>query len=32
MALLEGKTGLVIGIANDRSYAFHIAKAMIEQR
>ncbi|MEM1183511.1 MAG: enoyl-ACP reductase [Planctomycetota bacterium] len=30
MALLEGKTGLVVGIANDRSYAFHIAKALTE--
>ncbi len=30
MNLLEGKTGLVVGIANDRSYAWHIAKALIE--
>ncbi|MEO1584564.1 MAG: SDR family oxidoreductase [Planctomycetota bacterium] len=30
MGLLEGKQGLVIGIANDRSYAFHMAKAIIE--
>jgi enoyl-[acyl-carrier protein] reductase I len=30
MGLLTGKTGLVVGIANDRSYAWHIAKAMIE--
>ncbi|MBX3376777.1 MAG: enoyl-ACP reductase [Phycisphaeraceae bacterium] len=31
MSLLAGKTGLIVGIANDRSYAWHIAKAMIEQ-
>ncbi|CAG1005334.1 enoyl-[acyl-carrier protein] reductase I [Phycisphaerales bacterium] len=31
MSLLAGKTGLVVGIANDRSYAWHIAKALIEQ-
>ncbi|MEM9066706.1 MAG: SDR family oxidoreductase [Planctomycetota bacterium] len=31
MGLLEGKTGLVVGIANDRSYAFHIAKGLTEQ-
>ena len=31
MGLLEGKVGLVVGIANDRSYAWHIAKAMHEQ-
>lgn len=31
MGLLEGKTGLVVGVANDRSYAFHIAKALTEQ-
>lgn len=30
MSLLQGKTGLVIGIANDRSYAWHISKALIE--
>jgi enoyl-[acyl-carrier protein] reductase I len=30
MGLLDGKTGLVVGIANDRSYAFHIAKALTE--
>ena len=28
MGLLDGKVGLVVGIANDRSYAFHIAKAL----
>jgi len=28
MGLLDGKVGLVVGIANDRSYAWHIAKAM----
>ncbi|RMH10992.1 MAG: enoyl-ACP reductase [Planctomycetota bacterium] len=31
MGLLEGKTGLIVGIANDRSYAWHIAKSLIEQ-
>ncbi|MFO0834000.1 MAG: enoyl-ACP reductase [Phycisphaerales bacterium] len=30
MALLTGKTGLIVGIANERSYAWHIAKSMIE--
>ncbi len=30
MGLLAGKTGLIVGIANDRSYAWHIAKAMTE--
>ncbi len=30
MSLLEGKVGLVVGIANDRSYAWHIAKALTE--
>ncbi|MEZ6164364.1 MAG: SDR family oxidoreductase [Phycisphaerales bacterium] len=30
MGLLEGKVGLVVGIANDRSYAWHIAKALHE--
>jgi enoyl-[acyl-carrier protein] reductase I len=30
MGLLEGKVGLVVGVANDRSYAYHIAKAMTE--
>lgn len=28
--LLSGKVGLVVGIANDRSYAWHIAKALTE--
>ncbi len=31
MGLLEGKTGLVVGIANDRSYAWHIARSITEQ-
>jgi len=31
MRLLEGKSGLVIGIANERSYAWHIAKALTDQ-
>lgn len=30
MSLLKGKTGLIVGIANERSYAWHIAKSMIE--
>ena len=30
MGLLTGKQGLVIGIANDRSYAYHIAAALTE--
>lgn len=30
MALLSGKTALIVGIANDRSYAWHIAKALHE--
>jgi enoyl-[acyl-carrier protein] reductase I len=30
MALLSGKVGLVVGIANDRSYAWYIAKSLIE--
>lgn len=30
MGLLDGKVGLVVGIANDRSYAWHIANAMHE--
>lgn len=31
MGLLDGKVGLVVGIANERSYAYHIAKSIIEQ-
>ncbi len=30
MSLLAGKTGLIVGIANERSYAWHIAKSIIE--
>jgi enoyl-[acyl-carrier protein] reductase I len=30
MALLDGKTGLIVGIANDRSYAWHIARSLID--
>lgn len=30
MPLLEGKKGLVVGIANDRSYAWHIARALLD--
>jgi enoyl-[acyl-carrier protein] reductase I len=29
--MLSGKTGLIIGIANERSYAWHIAKSLHEQ-
>ena len=28
MTLLQGKTALIVGIANERSYAWHIAKAL----
>ncbi len=31
MGIMNGKTGLIVGIANDRSYAWHIAKAVIDQ-
>lgn len=31
MSLLAGKTGLIVGIANDRSYAYYIAQALKEQ-
>ncbi|MEX0654331.1 MAG: enoyl-ACP reductase [Phycisphaeraceae bacterium] len=31
MGLLEGKKGIVFGIANDRSYAWYITKSLIEQ-
>ncbi|HZW11081.1 MAG TPA: enoyl-ACP reductase [Phycisphaerales bacterium] len=30
MGLLDGKTALIIGIANERSYAWHIAKSLAE--
>ncbi len=30
MGLLDGKQGLIVGVANDRSYAFHIAQALTE--
>lgn len=30
MGLLSGKTGLIFGIANDRSYAWHIAEALLK--
>lgn len=30
MGLLSGKVGLIVGIANDRSYAWHIAQSLIE--
>lgn len=30
MGLLDGKIGLVVGIANDRSYAWHIANSIVE--
>ena len=31
MALLDGKKGIVFGIANDRSYAWYITKSLLEQ-
>jgi enoyl-[acyl-carrier protein] reductase I len=31
MALLTGKVGLVVGIANERSYAWHIARSLLDQ-
>jgi len=31
MGLMDGKKGLIFGIANERSYAFFIAKQLIEQ-
>lgn len=30
MGLLTGRTGLIVGVANERSYAWHIAKAIVE--
>jgi enoyl-[acyl-carrier protein] reductase I len=30
MGLLTGKTGLIVGVANERSYAWHIAKSLTE--
>ena len=30
MGLLDGKVALIVGIANERSYAFHIAKSLTE--
>jgi len=30
MSLLQSKSGLIFGIANDRSYAFHIARSLID--
>jgi enoyl-[acyl-carrier protein] reductase I len=30
MGLLDGKQGLIVGVANDRSYAWHIAKSLTE--
>jgi len=31
MGLLDGKKGIVFGVANDRSYAWYIAQALVEQ-
>ena len=31
MGLMDGKVGLIFGIANDRSYAWHIAKEIIAE-
>ncbi|RMH25605.1 MAG: enoyl-ACP reductase [Planctomycetota bacterium] len=30
MGLLDGKQGLIVGVANERSYAFHIAEALTQ--
>lgn len=30
MSLLDGKVGLIFGVANERSYAWHIARALLE--
>jgi len=30
MGLMAGKVGLIFGVANDRSYAWHIAKAVLD--
>jgi enoyl-[acyl-carrier protein] reductase I len=30
MGLLTGKVGMIVGVANERSYAFHIARSLIE--
>ena len=30
MGLMDGKVGLIFGVANDRSYAWHIAKAIAD--
>jgi enoyl-[acyl-carrier protein] reductase I len=30
MSLLSGKIGLIVGIANERSYAWYIAKSLVE--
>ncbi len=30
MGLLDGKQGLIFGVANDRSYATHIARSLVE--
>jgi len=31
MGLMDGKRGLIVGIANERSYAYFIAKQLVEQ-
>ncbi len=30
MGLMDGKRGLVVGIANDRSYAYFIAESLLK--
>jgi len=30
MSLMEGKRGIIFGVANDRSYAWHITKSLME--
>ncbi len=31
MGLMDGKTGLIVGIANERSYAYYIAESLIRE-
>ena len=31
MGMMDGKVGLIFGVANDRSYAWHIAKSIIDE-
>jgi enoyl-[acyl-carrier protein] reductase I len=31
MGILDGKRGLVVGIANDHSYAYYIAESLLRE-